>query len=591
MKYKFLIPIICIGFSIACVSEKEEMIIVAKSYKEPIDPAPLNEDWSQVQKGLQASIVSIGKRFTKSEIPKITPQNTWETDVWKGERVSTQMVLWSKDSITKAQIEKNDFISESGDKIDSDNIEIQFVKYVITDEFAGGCGYRKPEDFDASLAADALEPLSTYAMKANEARPVWITINTPPQTNPGRYRSNIVLKIEGQKSKEFELILNVIDKTLPNAKDWEFHLDLWQNPYAIARYHDVEAWSQAHWDLLKPIMKRLANAGQKVITVSLNKRPWGGQTYDQFESMIGWIKKEDGSWSYDYTIFDKWVQFMMELGIDNQISCYSMVPWGNELYYFDNQEGNEIKVIAPPGTKEYDAIWKPFLIDFKEHLVSKGWNNITRIAMDERGPKEMKAMLELINEIAPEFGVSLADNHKSYKQYPNELKDMSVAFGHPVDEEDLVIRKQNGYISTHYVCCSDQFPNTFTFSDPMEGIFIGWYSMAAKFDGFLRWAYNSWVENPLQDSRFRSWPAGDTYLVYPSNRSSIRFETLRDGIEDAEKIRILREDLAAKNMTTELEQLNQIVSGFNFVTKPDNLEELISKGKKTLNELAKKSVE
>ena len=309
------------------------------------------------------------------------------------------------------------------------------------------------------------------------------------------------------------------------------------------------------------------------------------------KQMIGWHKKEDGAWHYDYTIFDDWVQFMMDLGIDNQISCYSMVPWGNEFYYFDEVEKKEIKLIAPPGTKDYDEFWRPFLIDFKQHLVDKGWNKITRIAMDERGPKEMKAMLELINETAPEFGVSLADNHKSYKQYPDELKDMSVAFGHPVDEEDLVFRKQNGYISTHYVCCSDQFPNTFTFSDPMEGIFIGWYSIAAKFDGFLRWAYNSWVENPLQDSRFRAWPAGDTYLVYPFNRSSIRFETLRDGIEDAEKIRILREDLAAKNMTGKLEKLNQLVNEFNTVSKPNDLEEMIIEGKNTLNELARKSIE
>jgi hypothetical protein len=34
--------------------------------------------------------------------------------------------------------------------------------------------------------------------------------------------------------------------------------------------------------------------------------------------------------------------------------------------------------------------------------------------------------------------------------------------------------------------------------------------------------------------------AGDTYLVYPYNRSSIRFERLIDGIETAEKVRALR---------------------------------------------------
>jgi hypothetical protein len=207
--------------------------------------------------------------------------------------------------------------------------------------------------------------------------------------------------------------------------------------------------------------------------------------------------------------------------------------------------------------------------------------------MDERGPKEMKAMLKLINDIAPEFGVSLADSHKSYKQYPNELKDMSIAFGHPVDEEDLKFRKKNGYISTHYVCCTDKFPNTFTFSPPAEGVFIGWYTMAADFDGFLRWSYNSWVKKPLVDSRFRAWPAGDTYIVYPDNRSSIRFETLREGIQDAEKIRVLREQFTKNNDVEKLNALNDLVATFNIIKQPKDLEGMLKNAKNKLNNWAK----
>jgi hypothetical protein len=164
--------------------------------------------------------------------------------------------------------------------------------------------------------------------------------------------------------------------------------------------------------------------------------------------------------------------------------------------------------------------------------------------------------------------------------------DLSVSFGAIIDEIDLQQRKENGFISTHYVCCADDFPNIFTFSKPDEGVFIGWYSIAANFDGFLHWSYNSWVENPLQDSRFRTWPAGDTYLVYPNNRSSIRFETLREGIQAAEKIRIIREELYAKNMSSELKTLNNIVNQFNITERPENLESMLKEAKEKLNALA-----
>ena len=69
---------------------------------------------------------------------------------------------------------------------------------------------------------------------------------------------------------------------------------------------------------------------------------------------------------------------------------------------------------------------------------------------------------------------------------------------------------------------------------------------ANHLDGFLRWAYNSWNRNPFEKTDFGNWPAGDCYLVYPGNLSSLRFEKLRDGLEEFEKVNILRAR-AAKN--------------------------------------------
>jgi hypothetical protein len=152
-------------------------------------------------------------------------------------------------------------------------------------------------------------------------------------------------------------------------------------------------------------------------------------------------------------------------------------------------------------------------------------------------------MLKLLEDQAPELGVALADNKKTYKIYPDQIKDLCVSYSAIIDKEDLEYRKSKGYPSTYYVCCIDSFPNTFSFSPSAEAVFISWYSTAAGFDGFLRWSYCSWVKDPLRDSRFRRWPAGDTYIVYPEARSSIRFERLVEGIQDAEKIRILREEL------------------------------------------------
>ena len=78
-----------------------------------------------------------------------------------------------------------------------------------------------------------------------------------------------------------------------------------------------------------PIMKMLANAGQRAITTSIMHKPWAGQTEDHFDSMVTRIKKIDGTWVYSYDVFDKWVEFMMnEVGIKDMISCYTMILGG-----------------------------------------------------------------------------------------------------------------------------------------------------------------------------------------------------------------------------------------------------------------------
>jgi hypothetical protein len=107
-------------------------------------------------------------------------------------------------------------------------------------------------------------------------------------------------------------------------------------------------------------------------------------------------------------------------------------------------------------------------------------------------------------------------------------------------------RAARGQTTTFYVCCNPSYPNNFLFSPPVEGRWISWYAIAHGYNGFLRWAYDAWPGDPMRDARYGSWPAGDSYLVYPGGNSGIRFEKIREGIVDYEKISIIK-TLAAKS--------------------------------------------
>lgn len=557
------------------------------TFTELPDPtADTLSDWSGIPDDLQASFVSIDQRFPKSVLPEITVKENDKLTGWKGEKISAQLLLWTGEDIENIQISFSDFHSDDGTMLSHDIAQSRFVRYIMTDEFAEGCGHRKPEDFAASLSPDMLDNLTHFNLEAQTARPVWVTVEIPRTADAGNYQAEVQITGANTPSKNMTVELEVIDQVLPAASEWSFHLDQWQHPSAVARVDSVPVWSDEHFDAMKPVMQMLADAGQKVITATLNKDPWNVQTFDPYEDMIIWTKHEDDSWSYDYAIFDRWIQFMLDMGIDKMINCYSLIPWNNEIHYQDEATGELINVKADPGTPVFKELWGNFLIDFSKHLAKKGWLEIANISMDERDRESLDAAFHLIDSVAPKLGVSFADNKKTYQRYPNS-NDISVSSKDPFSPEDLIDRRNRGLNTTFYVYCATEFPNQFTFSDPAESTYLAWYALAAGFDGVLRWAFNSWVENPLHDSRFRTWPAGDTYVVYPQGRSSIRFERMVEGIQDYEKIKIVKKMLEERQDTAALERLETAIQKLNNNQRREGWNDELNEAKKILNEVSK----
>jgi len=557
-----------------------------KQYVEAANPdtTDYSTEWARV-KNINVSFASIDQRYEKNRIPQVDPSLSWKGRGWKGERISSQLVIWDSKDIKEVAFEFSDFTLNNDTKMKSSIANAHFVRYVLTDEFGGGCAPR--DGLGIFLVADVLDTASCSDIEANTVRPVWLTFDLPSDAVQGLYTGKLNITSSNNKTQTLDIELEVLPQTLPEPKEWAFHLDLWQHPTAVARINNVKVWSEEHWKLLEPPMKMLAGAGQKVITTTINKDPWNHQCYDGYADMITWKKLKDGSWQYNYEVFDRWVSFMMDLGIDNMINCYSMAAWNDEFHYFDETKKDMVTVSLSPDTKEFKALMTPFLKDFRSHLKEKGWLNITNIAMDERSPKVMQAVLGLIKDVAPEFSISLADNHKSYKEYPY-LKDICIMYGSTFDAEDLAFRKANNLISTFYVCCGQKFPNVFTFSDPSEAVYIGWYAMGAGLDGFLRWAYNSWPENPSFDSRFSNFPGGDTFIIYPGGISSIRFERLKEGIQDYEKIRILKDKFTAEGNDEKLEILNKELDKFKPIgVSGITTAELVKNAQNVLAELSK----
>lgn len=471
---------------------------------------------------------------------------------WAGETVNAQLVLrnaTSQEVLYRTVLQR--LKGKGKEQISPKEIALGYVDEVIADTFSS-CGKHEVERYGRFMQADRITAQNAFVVPQGQQRGVWLSIAVPRTQRPGRYKGQVIILRNEKIVERLSLTLHVQPRLLPEASKWQFHLDFWQNPYAIARWHQLQPWTYAHFEAMRPYMKMLANGGQKVVTATLINRPWDGQTYDAFGSMVQWVKRADGTWHYDFSIFDRWVQFMDECGIRDEITCFSMIPWRLSFQYYDEASQSFQEWKGAPGDSIYSERWGHFLSAFAAHLKEKGWFSKTTIAMDERPMPAMRHAIAIIHQAAPGLKISMAGYY--HPEIEADLFDYCIDEQSPEQPTPAVLerRRREGKTTTYYTCCSSRLPNTFTFSPPAEAAAIPWYALQKGMDGYLRWAYNSWTIDPERDSRFTAWSSGDTYIVYPKANPSVRWAKLIEGIQQVEKFRLL---LAEAKQTGNVERI------------------------------------
>ena len=548
------------------------------NYAEPrVGTVPDEAAWNALPDGLNATWASRDIHYKLHEVPQVTQTDVATIHAWKGERANIQAVLYSKSNQDTLSVRMTEW-QKGGKTTGINGAEARFVNYVITDDFTS-CG-NNSMTYPTWLVADVIDQDKPHAVPAMETRPVWCTVEVPRDIEAGEYTTALeVVDKNGQVVKSLTLKVNVNSRSLPTVAEQKFHLDFWQQPYAVSRYYQVERWSNEHLEALRPYLAALGRAGQRVVSAILFYEPWGEQTHDLFDPMVQTTKKSNGTWEYDYAVFDKYVELCAEYGINKQINCFSMLPWDMSFRYFDEASNSYKTLTTTYSSTEYRELWTSFLTAFKAHLQQKGWFEKTVIAVDERGEAAMLKAYEIANALG--FKMALAGNYHS--SLCDILHDKCVQLGqeHHITAAQLADRKSKNRITTFYTSCANSEPNIYTNSFPAEAAYLPIYAAKMNLDGYLHWSWMNWDEDPLTDSRYRKFGSGDTYCYYPGNRSSVRFERLIEGIHQYEKIQILREEYSDNadmlyKLNTLLGRFTGSIAGEECATVVDDLENFLN---------------
>jgi len=279
----------------------------------------------------------------------------------------------------------------------------------------------------------------------------------------------------------------------------------------------------------------------------------------------------------------------MSLGIDKALTVYTPLPFSGTFRYVDEATGNYVDETWTPTSDTFSVNWHKFLTDLRSHLEKKGWFNKTYIGLNENAMDVTQAAIKMIKSHSKDWKITYAGDWNPVLD--TALSDYCFKYGKEASKDEVMTRTRRGQTTTYYVCCEPAKPNTFLFSPPIEGRWISWYVAAHGYDGFLRWAFDAWPADPLRDARYGSWAAGDCYMVYPGGSSSIRFEKLREGIVDYEKMRILRElvsksnNASAKKILAELDAHLQTLNGETEFNE-DKLKNDVKKGRQLVDQIS-----
>ena len=485
---------------------------------------------------------------------------------------AAQLVLTRRDARPPVQITAGDLVADLGARIPAGEVEIRQVEYVHVSQ---------PTD-ELGVVDDWPDPLPPHAapveLDRDQNYPFWVTVHVPSGTPKGLYRGKLHVT-SATVSLDIPIEVNVWGFELPRETHLRSGFGL--SPWLIKRYQNLETDEEMR-QVLHLYLQSFAE--HRVAPYSVG-RPV------KLDWETGW---RAGLYpKLDFTEFDEDAHFALdELGFNSFVIRLEGLGGGTYLSRRPGRIGE-----FEQGSPEYELSFARYARALQDHLEQKGWLKKGYVYwFDEPEEKDfdfVREGMELIHRAAPKI-TRLLTTHPSAKLYG--AVDLWCLPTYTLKPEEVRARHLAGEEIWWYLCTAPKAPYFTLFLDHYgtEIRLWGWETWKHGLDGLLVWETTYWtseqaypdsLQNPWQDamswqSWYRlkpgekaPWGNGDGRFLYPPNRDpgndatlrsgeapslrstskakylegpipSIRWELLRDGIEDYEYLWLLKQEIA-----------------------------------------------
>jgi len=383
---------------------------------------------------------------------------------------------------------------------------------------------------------DVLTEVQKCSVPKGARKAAYLTVKIPRDAVAGEYRTTITARAGGI-SVALPMALQVYPLSLPEER----HLQVteWYSTYAFQKHHQMESADDNHFlRLLKVYAENMVDHRQNVFRVGLD--------------LIQSRRNADRKFQFDFSRFDQWAQVFWDTGRMDLLETGFIAQFGPGGWSSREILLDQFKVKGPTGewlSLSGEEFLPQFLPAFVSHLREKGWlaKTVFHICDEPSNHNVMawRQASDLVQRWAPELRrIDAIETPLCLGALEIWVPKLDHLATWQAACEAAQRQGAEMWFYTVGIFQAGSLLNKTVDVPLIETRLMHWLNYRYHLQGYLHWGFNEWTDDPI---RSPGEHRGDGWHVYPKKDgllNSMRWEQMRNGLQDYECLWLLEHDIA-----------------------------------------------
>ena len=247
--------------------------------------------------------------------------------------------------------------------------------------------------YDALLPQPAVE---------DDTHPIWITVNVPADMPAGTYEGELQVRAPGQ-TLTAPVRIEVADWRIAPPGEWTPFIGMWHSPYNVAYQYGVDPWSDRHMELLRPLLRMMGQIGNDVLYINAIRN-----TLQSRDDTILVFRREDDRLEPDFTFVERYLE---------AYAAVAPAPQGVVLYAWEHsvRRLDQLPVVVrredgslEPGDADMfgqgdsERLWKAVVDGLRRRMDRAGWQGTDLWLGVSHDGRPQEHTVAMFRRIAPE---------------------------------------------------------------------------------------------------------------------------------------------------------------------------------------------